>query len=177
MGSGFKINPRAIENMTRELQREFDKHPIRVPVEGEPRPDSFPAFSGTTVNYNGPVVQVTGDHAQLAWGNNVVNQTQDRIEQIAPGYEDLAKILTTLLAASPQLELADADKEALEQEVGALLSQVTEAEPDAGVLKKGITMVKGLLAPVIAGASTGISAEATELVRSTIEQLGHVLPG
>lgn len=177
MGSSFKINRREIAKMTRELQREFDKHPIRVPVQGDARADTFPAFPGTTVNYNGPVVQVTGDHAQLAWGNNVANQTQDRVEQIAPGYEDLAKVLATLLAATPQLGLEDADKEALDNEVAALLGQVTVAEPDAGVLKKGITMVKGLLAPVLTGASNGVAAETAELVRSTIERLGQVLPG
>ncbi len=33
--SGFNIDKRAIAQMTHEIQREFNKHPIRVPVEAD----------------------------------------------------------------------------------------------------------------------------------------------
>jgi hypothetical protein len=61
------------------MQREFDKHPIRVPVEADP---STVAVAGgqTTINYNGPVIHGDATGAQLAWGNDVVTQSQNRAE-------------------------------------------------------------------------------------------------
>lgn len=90
MASGFKINKQGILQFTRELEREFAKHPVRVPVEADPH-GLKPAL--TVNNYNGPVVTVTGDHAQLAWDNSgTATQAQSRVEEIAPGYEDLAAL-------------------------------------------------------------------------------------
>jgi hypothetical protein len=76
--------------MTREIQREFDKHQIRVPVQAEPpAPPSGPAIGGTTI-FNSPVIDGSADGAQLAWGNDTVHQVQNRTEQIAPGFEAVA---------------------------------------------------------------------------------------
>lgn len=36
MPKGFKINQRAIKQMTRELQKEFDKNPVHLNVEAGP---------------------------------------------------------------------------------------------------------------------------------------------
>jgi hypothetical protein len=66
--------------MKREIQREFDKHPISVPVQADP---ATTFGTGATV-YNGPVVNVHGDHAQIAWGNRDVSQNQEHEQVIAP---------------------------------------------------------------------------------------------
>jgi hypothetical protein len=62
--SGFKINKQGIRNMAREIEREFAKNPIRVPVETE-YDGVYPAVASVT-NYHGPVVTVTGDNAKIA---------------------------------------------------------------------------------------------------------------
>lgn len=97
--SGFKINREGIRQMTRELEREFAKHPVRVPIEVDSQGDTWPLRSATTVNnYHGPVVTVNGDGTQLAWNSTSVHQSHERVEQVAAGYEDLAQIITDLLA-------------------------------------------------------------------------------
>lgn len=64
--SGFHINKRAIEKLIREIQREFDKHTIRVPVEMDDEGVTTVAFAPGSTNYYGPVINVHGDRAQLA---------------------------------------------------------------------------------------------------------------
>ena len=56
------INRAGIAQMMREIQREFDKHPIKVPV------DSDRLSTGTTTIFNGPVIHGDANGAQLAWG-------------------------------------------------------------------------------------------------------------
>lgn len=60
------------------------KNPVRVPLQADHSGLQLPAAT-TVNNYNGPVVTVTGDHAQLAWNNNDVAQNQTATEQVAPG--------------------------------------------------------------------------------------------
>src|SRR5665647_3966986 len=84
-GKGFEINKRGIEQMMHEMQREFDKHSVRVPVEADSA-GAFPAHGaapGHVANYYGPVVQVDGDRAQVAWGGSVT-QNQDGVQEVAP---------------------------------------------------------------------------------------------
>lgn len=95
MVDGFKINKQAIRKMTREMEKEFAKNPVRVPIEADPSVSRFPPATTITNNYHGPVVTVHGDNAQLAWDNQGVSQNRD----IAPGFEELAKVLTGLLAS------------------------------------------------------------------------------
>jgi len=97
--SGFKINREGIWRMSREIEREFAKHPIRVPIQAEPQGTTWPLPSSTTVNnYHAPVATANGDGTQLAWNSGSVHQSHEPVEQVAPGYEDLAHIITDLLA-------------------------------------------------------------------------------
>lgn len=147
MASGFKINKQGIRMMTREIEREFAKNPVQVPLEADPRAVSLP--SATTVhNYHGPVVTVSGDHAQIAWGNGEVQQTQNRVEQVAPGYEELARLVTDLLANLANFNLDDAEEAEIRSNAENVLGEVVKVERDQGVIKRGLTMLKGILAPV-----------------------------
>lgn len=83
MPKGFKINQRAIKQMTRELQKEFDKNPVHLNVEAGPPTTGYrrvsagypipgPGPAPITNNYN---VSVSGDNAQVVAGNTeTVNQ-------------------------------------------------------------------------------------------------------
>lgn len=155
MASGFKINKQAIAQMTRELEREFNKNGgIRINVEADA--SGVPNGLGTYNNYSGPVLISHGDHAQIAFGNRDVNQSQNNTAEVTPGFEDLAAVLATLLQQLSDVALDDDDK-ATAQEVGEqLLTEVTQPEPDRGVLRRGITALKGVLAPIAAGLSAGV---------------------
>jgi len=174
VAGGFKINRQGIQQITRELEREFARHPVRVPIEADPSDVTW-APAVTVNNYHGPVVTVTGDHAQLAWNNDTVNQTQDRVEQIAPGYEDLARTLTDMLANLTVLGLGDDEADARDN-AEDVLNEIVKETPDASVIKRGLTMVKGLLAPIATGVRLAVTAESTEAAQHVIQALGNNLP-
>jgi hypothetical protein len=91
-GRGFEINTRGVEEMTRELQREFDKHPIRVPVTAG-LPDLPDIVGGSVAIYNGPVIMGNADGAQLAWNSQSVSQSQDGQRwQVDERYTELAQV-------------------------------------------------------------------------------------
>lgn len=175
MASGFKINKQGIRQMTREIEREFAKNPVRVPLQADSTGVHLPPAT-TVNNYNGPVVTITGDHAQVAWNNHDVTQSRETTEQVAPGYEELADLVTRLLASLPSLTLdPDDDTEALATSE-TILREVVKTEPDRGIVKRGVTMLKGLLAPVSSGVSKAVTQESADLARQMIESLGNALP-
>mgnify|MGYP003414671679 FL=1 len=175
MASGFKINKQGIRQMTREIEREFAKNPVRVPLQADSTGVQLPPAT-TVNNYNGPVVTVTGDHAQVAWNNHDVTQSQEKIEQVAPGYEELADLVTRLLASLPSLTLDPDDETEAPDTSETILREVVKAEPDRGIVKRGVTMLKGLLAPVSSGVSKAVTQESADLARQMIESLGSALP-
>ncbi|MGH3872577.1 MAG: hypothetical protein ACRDSR_13900 [Pseudonocardiaceae bacterium] len=95
----------------RDIQREFDRHPIRVPLRtdghtferaGHMLYSRGSGELGTTV-YNGLVIQGIADGAQLAWGDQTVNQTMTRTEQIASGFEPIAQAVVGTLKKLPRV--------------------------------------------------------------------------
>lgn len=169
--SGFKINKQAIARMTREIQREFDKHPISVPIHAD-NPDLHER--GTTV-YNGPVVNVQGDRAQIAWGNRDVYQRSKDQQEIAPGYEAITQALVSTLEHLTEVGLDHEDRTTAEDAANQVLSEVTKDHPDPGVIKRGVAVVKGILAPLALGAQAGISDSAREWAKTAVEQLTSTL--
>lgn len=174
MANGFEINPQGIREIQRELEREFAKHPIRVPLTVDAEGVAPP--HGVVVNYHGPVVTVHGDHAQLAWNNETVNQHQD-VEDIAVEYAQLADVVTQVLALLDRLDLSQDDADDARSEARGVLTEVTNPSPDRGVVRRGVTMLKGLLAAAGAGVGTAVTAETAEHARQLIELLGSSLPG
>jgi hypothetical protein len=165
------INKREIARMMQEIQREFDKHPIRVPVQTD---GSIPAGTapGHTTIYNGPVIHGNADGAQLAWGNQTVHQTQHRTEQVAPGFEAIAQAVVSTLAGLPEVGLAEDDQLDAEAAANEVLDEVTRPEPDRGKIRRALAALKGFLAPVAAGLLTGGAEGAQGWARTAIEQLG-----
>ena len=168
--SGFKINRQAIARMTREIQREFDKHPISVPIKGEPRIHD----RGSTV-YNGPVVNVLGDGAQLAWDNRDVYQGRREQQEIAPGFEAITQALVSTLEHLAEVGLNKEDRITAEDAASDVLSEVTKESPDRGVIRRGVAIVKGILAPLAVGARAGVSDSAREWAKTAVEQLTSTL--
>lgn len=126
------INKRAIAQLTKDIEREFDKHPIRVPIEVKNSVHLLSSPPPTTINnYHAPVINVTGDSAQLAWANETVNQTQ-RNKQIVPGFEAIAQAVASTLQALPQIGLADDELQDATDAANEVLAEITSGAPDQG---------------------------------------------
>lgn len=169
------INKRAIAKYTRDIQREFEKNPIRVPIEGDTSGIGFQP-AGTVTNYHGPVVTVTGDNAQIAWDSETVEQSQNNVSQIVPGYEQLAQLLTDMLANLSNFTLGEDDETDARENAQTVLREVVKEKPDQGIVRRSVNMLKGVFAPIASGAAAGVSAESTESARTLIEMLGTSLP-
>ncbi|RPF21076.1 hypothetical protein [Myceligenerans xiligouense] len=167
----FKPNKRGLDQFRRELQREFDARPVRVPVvvDGDEPTRDVPTVVN---NYHGPVVTVHGDRAQLALNNGSAIQVQG---DIAAGYTELAKVITDLLAELDQLGLPEDDATTVREEAQAVLAEVTKENPDDRVIKRGVTLMKGALAAVGAGLSKAVTAETAQRAAVIIDTLGQAL--
>lgn len=164
------INKRAIAKLTENLQREFDRQgPIRVPVE---LPELPPLGGGTTVNYNAPVFNGDMTGAQIAWGSTTVTQNQQNASStVAPGYEQLAKLVTDLLQHLPQVGLAEEDRKDAEEAASEVLAEITDSAPEPGKLRRAVNALRGALAPVATGLVEGAAAGAQEWAQTAISGL------
>lgn len=185
---GPNVNKRAVAELMGEIQREFDKHPVRVPVEAAPRAgveatlrsardelENQLAGRGST-NYYGPVINVTGDRAQLAWGNNSVVQGQDSVEQqIAPGFEQIAAAVARILQDLPAAGLPAEEAQVAEDAGEELLQEVVRDEPDGAVVRKALALLKGVLGPLAMGMHRGAAEGTQEWARTGVEQLTELL--
>jgi hypothetical protein len=161
------IDRRAIDKLTKDLQREFDKHPIRIPMETD-----GPEFSSSTTIYNGPVFHGSADGAQLAWDNQTVGQVQHQTQQIAPGFEAIAQAVVRILEQLATADLTEEDRQDAESAADEVLAEVTRPEPDRKKIRRGLSALKGLLAPVATGLAAGTAEGAQEWAKMAIEQLG-----
>jgi hypothetical protein len=171
VASNFKINKQGVRRMMRDLEKEVAKNPIRVPVQVDPAYPVVSSAAATVNNYHGPVVTVNGDHAQIAWGNENVTQKQARTEEITPGFEDLARQVTDLLANLATYNLGDEDADEVKTNAKTVLGEVVRDEPDRGVIRKSLVAIKGQLAPVLAGVGQVVTEESAEAARDMIEAL------
>src|SRR3984885_15666470 len=99
------------------IQQEFDKHQIRIPVEAD----------GTPI-HGSPVINVFGDRAQLAWGNQTVSQSQAD-SPIAPGFEAIAQAVASVLNQLPAAGLTAENLQDAEDAATEVLAEVTKAQP------------------------------------------------
>jgi hypothetical protein len=165
------IDKQAIAKMMRGIQREFDRHPIRIPLEVDgPTLPSAPAVGNTV--YNGPVIYGSADGAQLAWNNQTVKQNQNHAEKVAPGFELLAQAVVSTLQQLAVAGLTEEDEQAAEEAANEVLAQVTQPEPDRATIRRGLSALKGALAPVAIGLVNGVGDGAREWASTAIEQLG-----
>lgn len=171
MASGFKIDRQGVAKMMQEIQQEFDKHRITVPVDAVQGSGPEALTSSVTHTYNGPIVVVNGDHAQLAWDNQTVTQNQNQ-GAIAPGFEQVATALVELLKRLPEMGLDSDSREDVEVSANEALAEVTKPEPNKGKIRRALASIRGMLDT----ASTGVqvAVEARELIKSGIEILSSL---
>jgi hypothetical protein len=169
--SKMSINRQGIAQFLDEIQREFDKHPIKIPIQADP--DLSPSRnSGSTTIYNGPVIHGDANGAQLAWGNQDVQQHQHPTEQIAPGYEALAQVMVKVLEQLASSGLSDEDQQDVRLASDEVFAEITRPEPERGKIRRAVAVIKGALAPVAMGFVKGAAAGTDDWARTAIEQLG-----
>ncbi|MEU0490825.1 hypothetical protein ABZ249_16475 [Nocardiopsis sp. NPDC006139] len=168
------IDRRAVARYAKNLQKEFAKHPIRIPVETENRGGwTSPTFGGSTTVHHGPVFHGDVNGAQLAWGNTRVNQAQTNTQQIAEGFEELALAVASTLEGLSASGLAEEEQRDVEESARALLRETTESEPNRGALRRGLATIKGFLFPIAHGVSDGTAAGAKEWAQEAIRRLSE----
>lgn len=172
MARNPRINKREIDKLFKGLQKEFDKHPIQIPVEADSPVWVTPDWTqpGTTNVYNGPVIHGDANGAQLAWNSETVQLTQSQV-QIAPGFEAIAKAVEYTIKGLPGVGLKGQDECDAEEAAQEVLAEVTKPEPDQGKIKVSLDRLKGILAPVATGLSTGAGQKAAEWAKTAIQQL------
>lgn len=172
MSRGFKINKPGIAKMMREIQRETDRHPVKVPIEAEP-PEllGFTQLAGEVTNYYGPVIHGDANNAQLAWMNGSSSQVQDNAQQIASGFEEVAAAVADLIQQIPGSGVGEDVQEHIQEPAADILNEVVEAEPDKGKVRAALERIKGVLAPVALGMSRGAGDGAADWAKNAISQL------
>jgi hypothetical protein len=175
MGSSG-VDHRAIARLMGNIQKEFDKHPITVPIQAE-GPD-VPSNYGVTHVYNGdgPVIQIQGDNAQLAWETNGTVQQGGQSQQIAPGFEAIAQALANTLQGLSGIGLSAEDETDARAAGAEALQEITAAQPDTSRIRRAVTALKGLLAPVAMGLSHGAAEGAQGWAHTAVEQLSQSWP-
>lgn len=175
MAKGVSINKRAIAKLQKDIQREFDKRPVEVPINTDMATRSRAPQPSTVNHYHAPVVTVNGGQAQVAWGDGTIKQQQQDVSQVAEGYQELARIIADILAKLDNLPLTEEDNQYTRENAEALLTEVVKAEPDKGVVRQGVTLVKGLLASITTGVNQAVTAQSADYARETIEALGNAV--
>jgi hypothetical protein len=146
-----------------------------VVPERTPMPDTTPSEgSSVTNNYHGPVIHGEVSNAQLAWNNNTVHQNLGHVEQVAPGFEEVARVVTAVLERLADLGLPASDVRDATENANEVLAEVARPEPDRGVVRRGLTALKGVLAQLAAGLLTGVNAGAVEVGKDLVRDIGHL---
>lgn len=174
MGSKVSINKQAIAKMQRELQREFDKHPIRVPINAD-RPELFGQPTTTVNHYHAPVVTINGDRAQVAWGDGEIRQDQGTVSQVTSGYEEVARLTAEVLAKLDEFVLTSGEAQDARENGELLLAEVVKPEPDKNVFRRAATMLRGLLASAAMGVNQAVTTESADLARKAIATLSEAV--
>lgn len=121
-----------------------------------------------------PVINTYGDNVQIAWGNQSVNQSQQYTQEVTPGYEGIAQVIDRLLAHLPNFKLNEADTAEVEDNANVVLQEISREDPDGNLIKRGLTMIRGLLAPVITGAQQAVSAETQQKASEILNDLSNL---
>lgn len=129
--------------------------------------------ANSTATYNGPVFQGDVDGAQLAWNNQTVNQTHNQVQQVAHGYEDLAKAMAELFPLVAAMNLPADAQEDVDAASNEILAEIVRDEPQPGPIRRSLTILRNWFTPIAtagaAGVGSAVSDGAQEAARHAIE--------
>jgi hypothetical protein len=161
-------NKQGIAALAEEIHAAFAEHPISTPLDAD---SSGVVMPGTTPHYDGPLVRVDGDDVALVWDNPTAEHGQASVDPIAPGYETLAEALVRVLQSAGSLALSREDTAQVELTTNEVLVEVTKTEPNLGLVKSGVNIVKGLMSGTALGLTEGVPQESRDLAVQVIDQI------
>ena len=161
---GFEIHHDVIDQMRREIQESFNRHPIEIPIGVE-------GPTGGTTIYNGPVIHGDANGSRLAWGNRDVDQSQTESQQVTAGFEPIAEVITRVLEGLPNAGLAEQDQQDAQDAAEEVLAEVIEPTPNQSKIRRALGSLKWLLTPVATGLANGAGQGAVEWAKTAIEHL------
>lgn len=172
MTAGFTINRSAIAKFKKELERELNRGGgVRVPIQTDARA----SWAAREVVYNnGPTVVNNGDRAQIAIGDNAV-QVQQTTNHSTGGAADLAQAVATALEAIASLPIDSDDQDDARAAGDELLTEMTKSAPDRILIRRGVKVLQGALAPIASGVGAAVSVEAQEMAHHAIALLQSAL--
>jgi hypothetical protein len=119
----------------------------------------------------GPVsIRVNGNGTQVAWSSKTVEQ-KARVEQVAPGFEEIAQAVGIVLKRLPAMQLSEEDQQEAKSVADGVLEEATKSKPNHGKIRRAVRWLKGLLAPVALGLSKGAGDGVQQLAADAIKQL------
>ncbi|MBT2568136.1 hypothetical protein J7I84_16845 [Arthrobacter sp. ISL-85] len=121
--------------------------------------------------YNAPVINIQGNRAQIAWGNDTVSQNSGATSTVAQGYEEIAKTVAAALQNLPAADLDEDDKEVATEAAERIRKEITANKPDSKVLRRGLATLKGTLRGLPSDSITGANAPAHDWAQSTLSAL------
>ncbi|MCT4357043.1 hypothetical protein M5362_28395 [Streptomyces sp. Je 1-79] len=147
-------------------------------MSGSASADDFAANSGrsgggTTNNY-APVFHGDVNDTQIAWNNHHVTQTQETVEQVTPGFEELAQAVARTLARLPRFGLSAEDAEDASTSADTILVEVASPSPDRGRIRRSLAALRGILLPVAAQAGPGAGGGSHDLAKAALDDLRRV---
>ena len=113
-----------------------------------------------------PVVNVYGDHAQVAFGNESVTQQS---HLVTPGYADLADTVRDVLSHLDDIE--ENSRPLVVDSANEVLGELVKPEPDTSIVQRGLAQLRGVLAPVALATATGAGKEFSEWAIDAIGKL------
>jgi hypothetical protein len=174
---GFKIYPEAIEAMVEEIREEFAKHPIRIPVEAD-APTVQGRFGDTHIYQgDGPIIQMSGDHAQLAWGTQGSVHQGGQSQEIAPGFELIAQAVASTLAGLSAAGLDEGDAREAQAAGEEALKEIEAGAPDRSRLRRAVTTLRGYLTPIAMSLASGAGQGTKDWAHTAVEQLTRAITG
>ncbi|MCA1186184.1 MULTISPECIES: hypothetical protein [unclassified Saccharopolyspora] len=132
-----------------------------------------PLNSVATNIYNGPVINIAGNQAQLSWED--VRHPGTRNEQTALDFEQLASSVLLTMRNLHSCELGETDLTIAESTGRDVLEEAARPEPNSGRIQRGLAALRALLGPLATGAAEGAEEGARELARTAVGQLNSLI--
>lgn len=136
----------------------------------KPQPPASPAIASSHV-YHAPVINIHGNRAQVAWGNYAASQNSGSTFNVAPGYEEIAKVVAAALQNLQSADIDEDDKELAIESAENVLKEATANKPDSKILRRGLATLKGILGGLVSGATTGANDAAHDWAQATLSTL------
>lgn len=174
---GFKINKKGIQEMTRELEKEFSKNPIKIPVCASHLDLSQDEMNIGEQKSVGVVNNFTinaAPHSQLAVNAHEIHQEMN-LSGSDEKTEEMKDLLTEISQKMDSLNLSDEDELELSETISRASTEFGKQHPDKERLKDFIRLIKRILSPLAMSSLSGASTAVGDIVGQWVHQLASFL--